>query len=172
MKRNDDLYRELLVIALGEVDSLITRSAALNLNDEVAAIAVEEYLRKVAAGLEVDNPRGFVRKVARDRAMDALKRWNRLKKKEQRVDENGYEAADFGLATDLGLGWGTDDMTDRFLEAVDAIKEDDADRTIARMIWIGRAEVDEAAAVTGLAPKTVRNRMTRIEKAVRRHLLD
>jgi DNA-directed RNA polymerase specialized sigma24 family protein len=63
-------------------------------------------------------------------------------------------------------------MTDRFLEAVDAIKEDDADRTIARMIWIGRAEVDEAAAVTGLAPKTVRNRMTRIEKAVRRHLLD
>ncbi|MDF1597905.1 MAG: hypothetical protein P1T08_17635 [Acidimicrobiia bacterium] len=157
-----------------EVDRVIFRSAALNLNDEVAAIAVEEYWRKASAGHEIDNPHGFVRKVAGDRARDALRVWKRIKDAQVRVDEGGYsQVIDHGsrLGYDLGLGWGTVDTTDRFMEAVDAIAEDDADRTIARMIWIANAEVDEAAAVTGLAPKTVRNRMTRIEKAVRENLL-
>jgi DNA-directed RNA polymerase specialized sigma24 family protein len=72
-------YRKLLEIAEAAVSRMISPSAWGNLRGQIAADAVEEYLNAVEAGKRIHNPYAWVQICARWRTIDAMKKWERDK---------------------------------------------------------------------------------------------
>ena len=86
-------YRSLLGIARAAVFEIATPSAHSNITDVIAAQAVEQYFVAMQRGDDIHNPHGWVTVAARRRAIDAMRKWSREKKRNHRVDVDDRSAA-------------------------------------------------------------------------------
>jgi DNA-directed RNA polymerase specialized sigma24 family protein len=145
-----------------------------NLAEDVAARAVVEYWRIVERGEVVHNPDAMVTTIAKRRALNARRDWNRRRDLRLVLDDDDLDNEmmihEEGVADhrrvflDAGL-------TERFLEAAGA-GGDDVDVAIAQRIWVHGRSVEQVAGEVGLAAKTIQNRMTAIKTRVRAEIAD
>ena len=167
-------YAELFEAALGTVYGVVSPSLRHNQAEDIAQQAVIEYREAVERGVEVRNPHAFVRTVAKRRAIDAWRRWRRRKGREQPGDDEDvfFEALTQSLQritspSSAALAAEEQEWIDGM---IDSLFPDEVDRAIAHgCVMQGRAPRD-LAEETGLAAKTISNRLVRVKDVLEAHL--
>jgi DNA-directed RNA polymerase specialized sigma24 family protein len=167
-------YNELHAVAMAAVRETASPSAQTNLVDEVAALAMEQYLAALADGVEIDNPFGWIRVAARRRAIDAMRRWSRDKRRNVSIDA-GDPSRDVWLTdATLRLGRAVDRSgignaeTQLWLqELIRAAIPDPTNRAIAVRCIAGGEKPGVVAADLGLDAPAVSSRIARIKAKLR-----
>jgi RNA polymerase sigma factor (sigma-70 family) len=161
-------YQELFEVARAGALANVNTSAQANVVDDVAQKAVENLLDAQRRGEVIRNPVGFVRHAARCRAIDAMRKWGRDKKRDRPLHDPRqsayFEEVAFQISHEFSpsarlrqkqeSAW-----ADAWLEQTFEAK----DREIARLHLEGQ-KPREIAEALGLKPKTVSNRLVEIRK--------
>ena len=117
-------YAALLGIAHATVYEISSPSSRANLTEAVAAHAVEQYFEAVDGGAQIRSPEAWVATAARRRAVEALLKWTREKKRHQRLDIDDWE-------TELYM----DDATKHLVRYID--ESGDEYDGIHTALWVG-----------------------------------
>ena len=161
-------HAELLRIAEGTVYEIMSPSARSHLTEQVAADAIEQYLRAVANGQEIHNPNGWIKVTAQRRAIDAARVWQRRKKADVAIhDDERWAVDEFARSVrdvvSRALDPGAEDPAEFVVEREwlaalieEAYPDDDANRAIAVACLVEGSRPRDVAEIFGM-PVVLRN---------------
>ncbi|MCL1598882.1 MAG: hypothetical protein M3094_06840 [Actinomycetia bacterium] len=165
-------YPALIGIARAAVSEISSPSARFNITDAIASRAVEQYLEAVERGDDIRNPHGWVQVTARKRAIDAMIKWGKEKKRNHRVDVDERATQMYIVDASNRLVRYVDAGNDAFGDVntglwIDALIEsavsDPVNREIAvRCLVVGEKPGDVAADL-GLEAPVVSSRLARLK---------
>ncbi len=165
-------YPALLGIARATVFEISSPSARSNLTDAIAAQAVEQYVEAVARGEDIHNPHGWVTVAARCRALDAMQKWAKEKKRNHRVDVDDWATQAYMVDASQRLirhVHGAGDAFDGIAtalwvsELINSTFPDSVNRDIATRCIVGGEKVGAVAEDLGMDAPAVSNRVSRIK---------
>jgi DNA-directed RNA polymerase specialized sigma24 family protein len=171
-------YEALLRIAEAAAYEIVSPSARSNLIDQIAADALEQYVEEVNSGTEIQNPHGWVATTARRRALDTIKKWERIKKATRRLDAepeiDDYYMNEISLRLDQALDKHVTDpasiVVERewITELIEITYPDDAvNRDIAVACLVEGSRPRDIADDFGMSAKVIGNRLVRIRERLR-----
>ncbi len=171
-------YHELLRIAEAAAYEIVSPSARSNVIDQIAADALEQYVEAVKSGVEIRNPHGWVATTARRRALDTIKKWERVKKATKRLDAepeiHDYYMNEIALRLHAALDENAADPADIVAEREwiaeliqIAYPDDPVNRDIAIACLVEGSKPRDVADDFGMSAKVVGNRLVRIRKQLR-----
>ena len=171
-------YGALFGIAEAAAYEIVSPSARSNLIDQIAADSVEQYVRAVGAGEEIENPYGWIKTTARRRAIDSIRKWERDKKATRALDVD-HRMDDYYMNT----------ISQRLLDVIDggednpgeivverawiaeliqiAYPDDKTNRDIAIACLVEGSKPRDIADDFGMSAKVIGNRLVRIRERLR-----
>ena len=164
---------ELLEIARATAYEIASQSARSNITDGIAAKAVEQYLVAIDSGEEIRNPHGWIRTTARRRAIDAMRKWSRDKKRRVRLDVQDVRDDPYltNLSNNLlrAVDEGSTQTESRLWldELINSTIPDPTNRTIAVRCLVDGDKPGEVAGDLGLDAASVSSRLARIKERLR-----
>jgi DNA-directed RNA polymerase specialized sigma24 family protein len=174
-------YHELFRIAEAAAYEIVSPSARSNVIDQIAADALEQYVEAIDAGVEIRNPYGWVATTARRRALDTIRKWERIKKATKRLDPDPAVQEYYMNAVSLRLHAALDEnaadpadiVAERewIAELIQiAYPDDPVNRDIAIACLVEGSKPRDIADDLGMSAKVVGNRLVRIRERLRETL--
>ncbi len=172
-------YSALLGIATAAVFEISSPSARSNITDAIASRAVEQYLETVERGNEIRNPHGWIQVTARKRAIDAMLKWSREKKRTHRVDIDDRAPQMFMVDASNRLvryvDTGNDDFSDVntglwISELIESAISDPVNREIAVRCLVGGEKPGDVASDLSLDAPVVSSRIARIKARLKKEI--
>ena len=171
-------YNTLFRIAEAAAYEIVSPSARSNLIDQISADAVEQYVRAVAAGDEIENPYGWIKTTARRRAIDSIRKWERDKKATRALDidprmDDYYMNTISRRLLDV-IDGGEDNPGEVVVERAwiaeliqIAYPDDTTNRDIAIACLVEGSRPRDIADDFGMSAKVIGNRLVRIRQRLR-----
>ena len=172
-------YAALLGIARAAVFEISSPSARFNITDAIASRAVEQYLEAVKRGDDIRNPHGWVQVTARKRAIDAMIKWSREKRRNHRVDVDERATQMYMVDASNRLVQYVDAGNDAFgdvhtglwvNELIESAIVDPVNRGIAVRCIAGGEKPGDVAADLGMEAPVVSNRLARIKAKLKNEI--
>ena len=174
-------YEALLRIAEAAAYEIVSPSARSNLIDQIAADALEQYWEAVNSGVDIRNSHGWVATTARRRALDTIRKWERIKIATRRLDAepeiDDYYMKEISRRLNQALNEHVADPASIVVERewiselIEIAYPDDAlNRDIAIACLVEGSRPRDVAEDFGMSAKVIGNRLVRIRERLRETL--